>query len=73
MRSQRIGDGSERTFALDLDTGDAAMKTLTVREQLAAEAHVRPTLEVVLREAPAHLRERIDPVSGPLLILPDER
>ena len=37
------------------------------------EAHVRPTLEVVLREAPAHLRKRIDPASGLPLILPDER
>ena len=73
MRSQRIADGSERTFALVLDAGDAAMETLTVREQLAAEAHVRPTLEVVLREAPTQLRKRIDPVSGLPLNLPDER
>ena len=35
------------------------------------EAHVRPTLEVVLREAPAHLRKRIDPDSGLPLITPD--
>ena len=32
------------------------------------EAHVRPTLEVIVTEAPAHLRRRIDPVSGLALI-----
>lgn len=35
------------------------------------EAHVRPTLEVVLREAPAHLRKRVDPESGLALIAPN--
>lgn len=147
MRSQRIADGRERTFALVFDAGDAVMETLrdfaareeltaasftaigafsdallawfdweqreyrqfTVREQVEVltlagdvalgpderpqvhahvvcgrrggltlgghvmEAHVRPTLEVVLREAPAHLRKRIDPVSGLPLILPADR
>ena len=34
-------------------------------------AHVRPTLEVVLSEAPAHLRKRYDPESGLALIDPD--
>lgn len=34
------------------------------------EAHVRPTLEIVLREAPAELRKRIDPESGLALIRP---
>lgn len=28
------------------------------------EAHVRPTLEVIVTEAPAHLRRRHDPASG---------
>lgn len=32
------------------------------------EGHVRPTLEVVLDEAPAHLRKRHDPESGLALI-----
>ncbi|HET7879942.1 MAG TPA: PPC domain-containing DNA-binding protein [Acetobacteraceae bacterium] len=32
------------------------------------EAHVRPTLEVVLTETPAHLRKRKDPESGLALI-----
>jgi len=32
------------------------------------EAHVRPTLEVVITETPAHLRRRKDPVSGLALI-----
>lgn len=32
------------------------------------EAHVRPTLEVMLREEPGHLRKRIDPESGLPLI-----
>ena len=31
-------------------------------------AHVRPTLEVILTEAPAHLRKRLDPESGLALI-----
>lgn len=33
------------------------------------EAHVRPTLEVVLTESPAHLRKRKDPESGLALIV----
>jgi predicted DNA-binding protein with PD1-like motif len=36
------------------------------------EAHVRPTLEVVLIEHPAHLRKRHDPESGLALIDPRE-
>lgn len=32
------------------------------------EAHVRPTLEVILAESPAHLRKRHTPESGPALI-----
>ena len=36
------------------------------------EAHVRPTLEVILTESPAHLRKRKDPESGLALIVPDE-
>jgi uncharacterized protein len=36
------------------------------------QGHVRPTLEVVLFEAPAHLRKRYDPVSGLALIAPDD-
>jgi predicted DNA-binding protein with PD1-like motif len=32
------------------------------------EAHVRPTLELVLTESPAHLRKRRDPESGLALI-----
>jgi predicted DNA-binding protein with PD1-like motif len=34
------------------------------------EAHVRPTLEIVLTEAPAHLRKRIDQTTGLALIRP---
>ena len=34
------------------------------------EAHVRPTLEVVLTETPGHLRRRHDPQSGLALIRP---
>jgi hypothetical protein len=33
-----------------------------------SEAHVRPTLEVILTESPAHLRKRHDPESGLALI-----
>jgi uncharacterized protein len=35
-----------------------------------AEAHVRPTLEVILTEPPGHLRKRHDPESGLALIRP---
>ena len=38
-----------------------------------ASAHVRPTLEVVVREAPAHLMRRHDPQSGLALIKPSKR
>jgi predicted DNA-binding protein with PD1-like motif len=34
------------------------------------EAHVRPTLELVLTESPVHLRKRHDPSSGLALIAP---
>jgi predicted DNA-binding protein with PD1-like motif len=34
------------------------------------EAHARPTLEIVLREAPVELRKRVDPESGLALIRP---
>jgi predicted DNA-binding protein with PD1-like motif len=37
------------------------------------EATVRPTLEVVLTEAPQHLRRRSDPDSGLALIDLDQR
>lgn len=33
-----------------------------------AEAHVRPTLELVVTETPAHLRKRTDPETGLALI-----
>jgi predicted DNA-binding protein with PD1-like motif len=36
-----------------------------------SEARVRPTLEVVLTEQPAHLRKRYDPASGLALIHPE--
>jgi hypothetical protein len=36
-----------------------------------AEAHVRPTLEVILTEPPAHLMKAHDPESGLALIRPD--
>jgi predicted DNA-binding protein with PD1-like motif len=36
------------------------------------EAHVRPTLEVIVTEAPAHLRRKLDPVSGLALIAIEE-
>lgn len=35
------------------------------------DAHVRPTLEVILTESPAHLRKRLDPGSGLALIRPE--
>jgi hypothetical protein len=36
------------------------------------KAHVRPTLEVVLTESPAHLHKRHDPESGLALIRTEE-
>jgi predicted DNA-binding protein with PD1-like motif len=36
------------------------------------EAHVRPTLEVIITEAPAHLRKAYDPESGLTLIRPNQ-
>lgn len=35
------------------------------------KAHVRPTLEVIVTESPAHLRKRYDPESGLALIRAD--
>jgi predicted DNA-binding protein with PD1-like motif len=35
------------------------------------EAHVRPTLEVIVTESPAHLRKRYDPETGLALIAPE--
>ena len=35
------------------------------------EAHVRPTLEVIVTESPAHLRKRYDPASNLALIRAD--
>ena len=34
------------------------------------EAHVRPTLEVIITESPAHLHRVKDPVTGLALIRP---
>ena len=36
------------------------------------EGHVRPTLEIILTESPAHLRRRFDPESGLSLIDPSD-
>ncbi|WP_265517434.1 PPC domain-containing DNA-binding protein [Nitratireductor luteus] len=36
-----------------------------------AEAHVRPTLEIILTESPVHLQKRFDPESGLVLIRPE--
>lgn len=36
------------------------------------EAHVRPTLEVMLDESPRHLHRRHDPATGLALLSPDE-
>lgn len=40
----------------------------TARAGHLLEAHVRPTLELILTESPAHLRRRHDPASGIALI-----
>ena len=42
----------------------------TTRGGHLIEGHVRPTLEVVVTESPAHLRRRHDPESGLSLISP---
>ena len=36
------------------------------------EAHVRPTLEVMLTESPRHLRRRTDPTTGLALLAPSK-
>jgi uncharacterized protein len=36
------------------------------------EGHVRPTLEIILTETPAHLRRRFDPDTGLALINPSD-
>ena len=36
------------------------------------EGHVRPTLEIIMTESPAHLRRRFDPESGLSLIDPSD-
>jgi predicted DNA-binding protein with PD1-like motif len=43
----------------------------TTRGGHLMEAHVRPTLEVILSESPRHLRRRHDPDSGLALIDPE--
>lgn len=40
----------------------------TTRGGHLLEAHVRPTLEVMLVESPRHLRRRLDPVTGLALL-----
>ena len=81
MRSKLLEE-APRTWALVFDTGDEVMGPLAefAREQeLSAsdfsaigghliEAVVRPTLEVVLTESPAHLRRTKDPETGLALI-----
>ena len=37
------------------------------------DGHVRSTLEIVITEAPRHLRRRFDPASGLALIDPTKR
>jgi predicted DNA-binding protein with PD1-like motif len=37
------------------------------------DGHVRPTLEIIMTETPAHLRRRFDPESGLPLIDPSDR
>jgi predicted DNA-binding protein with PD1-like motif len=63
-----------------LDDGDSAVHAHVVvagadgaaRGGHLLEGHVRPTLEIVLTESPAHLRKRYDPESGLTLIALDE-
>jgi uncharacterized protein len=64
-----------------LDDGDPAVHAHVVvagadgsaRGGHLLEGHVRPTLEIVLTESPAHLRKRFDPESGLALIALDAR
>lgn len=57
-------DGSPKVHAhVVLGTADG-----TTRGEHLIEAHVRPTLEVVLTESPVHLRRKSDPASGIALI-----
>ena len=60
----RAPDGSPKVHAhVVVGTADG-----NARGGHLLEAHVRPTLEVVLTESPAHLQRQPDPVSGIALI-----
>lgn len=45
----------------------------TTRGGHLIDATVRPTLELIVEDVPAHLRKRVDPESGLALIAPDHR
>jgi predicted DNA-binding protein with PD1-like motif len=69
--------GRQRTFVVVLETGEQVMdnlKRFIAAEHIGAghlaEAHVRPTLEVILAKSPAHLRKVKDKDSGLPLIRP---
>ncbi len=66
---------------ITLDQGKPKVHAHVVIGKADATAHgghlvdgqVRPTLEIILTESPAHLRRRFDPVSGLPLIDPSDR
>ncbi len=78
--AQAVGVGGAKTWRAYLSTQPADGKpaihihVVVGRRDGSAmaghlgEAHVRPTLEAILTESPAHLRKRVDPESGLALI-----
>ena len=68
-----IGDvatSPDGRHALACPSGRRAPRTAAPWQGHLAEAHVRPTLELVVTESPAHLKKQKDPESGLALIRP---
>ena len=78
MKSTLLDATGPRTWALIFDKGEPKIHAHVVvgrvdgeaRGGHLLEAHVWPTLEVVLVESPRHLRKRHDPETGLALIDP---
>lgn len=82
MKAKQVGDGEQTTHVLVFETGEALKggepqvhaHVVVARSDGSAygvhllEAHVWPTLEVVLVETPAHLQRELDEATGLPLI-----
>ena len=77
MRWKLLDKGPPATHAVVLGSGDEAVAVLgrsdgSVVGGHLLEGYVRPTLEVVFVEPPAHLKKRKDPETGLALIALDK-